>query len=292
MTRVLIIGGTGMLGHKLVQVLGKRFDTWTTIRGPYESVERFGIFDRDRTIANIDVEDLSGLAKAIEQVKPDVVINAVGVIKQVDDSKNIETLSTINSVLPHKLAELGKANGFRLICMSTDCVFSGDTGNYIEDDIADATDAYGRSKLLGEVTVGNCLTVRTSIIGRELATGHSLVEWFLSNRHGSVDGYVNAIYTGFPTVTLAAIISGLITDHPELDGLYHVSSEPISKFELLRLISEHYRADIEIRANEKFVIDRSLDSSRFREATGFRSATWPEMIAEMAADTTAYDTWH
>src|SRR5687767_1481539 len=229
MTKVLIIGGTGMLGHKLVQVLGKYFDVWATIRGNYEGVEPFGIFARDKTLANVNVENFEDLGKAIKSLGPEIVINAVGVIKQVPVSNDIEKLSVINSILPHKLAELSSKYGFRSIGISTDCVFSGIAGNYREDDVADAADIYGRSKLLGEVTGSNCLTLRTSMIGRELATSHSLVEWFLSNRHGRVEGYAGAIYTGFPTIVLAEIIGDLITDHASLAGLYHVASDPISK---------------------------------------------------------------
>lgn len=278
-----------MLGHKLVQVLGEKLEVWTTIRGGFSGVERFGIFDRDRTIEKVEVIDPATVRGAIETAKPDVVINAVGIIKQIPTSQDVIQTLLINSIFPHQLAELSEEFGFRLICISTDCVFDGRKGNYDEQDDANALDLYGRSKNLGEVSGENCLTLRTSIIGRELNTNHSLVEWFLSRRGERVNGFVNAIYSGFPTIVFADIITDLIMKHDDLSGLFHVSSEPISKFRLLKLINEYYRADVEIEPFENFTIDRSLDSGKFRDATGFNPQPWEAMIEGMAADATIYD---
>jgi len=286
--KILIIGGGGMLGHKLVQVWQNRFDVWTTIRNNFQQYERYKIFKRDKTFENINIRNISLVKETIEQIKPNVVVNAVGVIKQVPLAKDVITTLTINSIFPHQLSELAEEFQFRLINISTDCVFSGEKGNYSECDLADAHDLYGKSKHLGEVSTGNCLTLRTSIIGREFETAHSLVEWFLSNRGKSVKGFINAIYTGFPTVVLADILSNLIENYPNLRGLYHVSSEPINKFNLLKLINEAYQAEIKIEPFEDFVIDRSLDSSKFREATGFEPKNWIEMIRIMAADNAVY----
>ncbi len=292
MKRVLVLGGTGMLGHKLVQVFGRRFDTFTTIRRPFEYVRGFQIFDEDRTLSGVDVTDLDRLRMTIERVEPDVVVNAVGVIKQLDIAGDLNYLSQVNILLPNELSILANDLGFRLIGISTDCVFSGSRGNYSEEDEPDPVDPYGRTKVLSESTDGNCLTIRTSIIGRELDTGHSLIEWFLSNRGGSVSGFTGAIYTGFPTIVLADILTMVISDHPELNGLYHVSSEPISKFDLLRLVNDVYGAEIEILPNDRLEIDRSLNSTRFRKATGFEPDPWHEMIRRMAADPTPYDKYH
>lgn len=286
-----MIGGTGMLGHKLVQTLENGFDTWATIRGSFDRVERFGIFQKDRTIENVNVEDSESLRRAIEQARPDAVINAVGVIKQLPTANDTITTLTINSILPHRLSQLSTEFGFRLITVSTDCVFSGEKGNYTEDDLPDAYDLYGKSKNLGEVAGERCLTIRTSIIGRELGSAHSLIEWFLGNRGGTVKGFANAIYSGFPTVVFADIISDLLLNHPDLNGLYHISSDPISKYELLRLVNESYGAGIDVERFEDFRIDRSLDSSRFREKTGFMPSNWKQMIERMAADPTPYDSW-
>lgn len=291
--RVLVLGGTGMLGHKLVQVLGSRFDVWATVRQPsFADIERFAIFDPAKTVVNLDVEDQDRLSDAITTAKPDVVINAIGLIKQIDEAGDPDKLFMVNAELPQRLAELANRTGYRFITLSTDCVFSGKKGNYTEADEPDATDDYGRSKLAGEVTGPNSLTIRTSMIGRELETEHSLVEWFLAHNGGHVRGYVNAIYSGFPTIVLSRLIGDIISHHHDLNGVYHVSSDPISKFELLQLINRHFASDIEVEPDGEFVIDRSLDSTRFRNATGFTPATWDAMVEMMASDPTPYATWH
>lgn len=289
--KVLVIGGTGMLGHKVFQTLSPRFDIATTIRGSFETVEPLGIFDRGSVIENVDVENIATVAAAIEASSPDVVINCVGVIKQLPTSKDVVKTLTINSIFPHQLAALSEQFNFRLITVSTDCVFAGTKGNYTEDDPADALDLYGRSKQLGEVIDGRNLTIRTSIIGREIGTSHSLVEWFLS-QEGSAKGFVNAIYSGFPTAILSEIIAKILSEHPDLSGLYHVSSEPINKFDLLTLVKGRLGLDIEIERFEDFSIDRSLDSTRFRAATGFKPLPWREMVDRMFSDPTPYDDWH
>jgi dTDP-4-dehydrorhamnose reductase len=291
MLRVLVIGGNGMLGHKLVQQLAARFDVWSTVRTTFENVARFGIFGRETTIDSVWLDDEESLINAIQLSKPDVVINAAGVVKQVPNSNDVVTTLTVNAILPHRLNQLSRKYGFRLILISTDCVFRGDRGNYSEDDDADALDLYGRSKNLGEVNDQRCLTIRTSIIGRELTTTHGLIEWFLSNHGGSVKGFTRAIYSGFPTVVFADIIADLLLENPDLSGLYHISSDPIDKFRLLSLVNAAYKADIAIEPDDSFEIDRSLDSSRFRDATGFCPPDWETMIHQMACDPTPYDDW-
>lgn len=279
-----------MLGHKLAQSWQKRFEVWTTLREPAENYRKFGI-DGERVVERLDVEDIAAVEKTIADLKPDVLFNAVGIIKQLPSSKDVIKTLSINSIFPHRLAELAEKHRARLINISTDCVFDGAKGNYREDDSSNATDVYGKSKNLGEVTGAHCLTLRTSIIGRELGTAHSLVEWFLSNRGQRVKGFVNAIYSGFPTIVLADIIADLIENRPDLSGLYHVSADPINKDELLRLINRAYRAEVEIEPFADFRIDRSLDSTRFRRETGFAPASWPAMIERMADDPTPYDAW-
>lgn len=280
-----------MLGHKLVQQLGKSFETWASVRASFDEIEHFDIFERGRTIEHTDVTDLTSVRYAIEAVKPDVVVNAVGVTKHLPASKSVVNTLLINSIFPHLLADLSTEFGFRLILISTDCVFDGKKGHYTEQDDANALDLYGRSKNLGEVSDANCLTLRTSIIGRELNTNHSLIEWFLSNHRGKVNGFVNAIYSGFPTVIFADIISNLITEHSDLNGLFHVSSEPIDKFRLLNLVNERFGTGVVIEPVEDFKVDRSLNSTIFRNATGFKPQTWEDMIERMASDITPYDKW-
>jgi len=264
--RILILGGSGMLGHKLVQRLSPRFDVFATVRDDGEVLISREFVQRTQLLPNIDVSSDSALTKAIKSSRPDAVINAVGIVKQHPTANDVINTLTINSILPHRLSQFGHRYGFRLITISTDCVFSGEKGNYSEADTPDATDLYGRSKILGEVNEGNCLTLRSSIIGRELDTSFGLFEWFLANRRGRVNGFVNAIYSGFPTIVFADIIGHLLSDHPDLRGLYHISSKPIDKFRLLSIANEVFDSHVTIECDETFRIDRSLDSSRFAAA--------------------------
>ena len=280
-----------MLGHKLVQVLTRDAEVWTTFRGNLGVAQKFGLFDERRSIEGINIENVDAIRKAVLESAPDVVINAVGIVKQLPSSKDTIRALTVNSIFPHRLNELASEFGFRLICISTDCVFDGEKGNYLETDTPNARDLYGISKNLGEVLSDRCITVRTSIIGRELQTSHSLVEWFLSNEGKAIKGYANAIYSGFPTIVLAGIIRSLIFEHAELTGLFHVSSDAINKFELLKLLKDAYRANILIEPDEEFRIDRSLNSNRFRDLTGFAPESWGQMVAQMAEDPTPYEIW-
>lgn len=290
--KVLILGATGMLGHKLVQCLSEHFEVYSTIRGSFYQVEKYGIFRRERIVENVDATDATRLEKIIAEVAPDIVINAVGVVKQLPSAKDVITTLELNSILPQRLAILSKKFGFRLILFSTDCVFDGGRGMYNEQDTPNALDLYGKSKQLGEISQENVLTIRSSIIGRELNTSHSLIEWFLSNRGGRVFGYTTAIYSGFPTIVIADIIKGLIVDHPSLCGVHHIASEPINKYELLGLVDEFYDAAVEIEPSDQLVIDRSLDGSAFNSITGFQPEGWPAMIQKMAEDKTPYDDFH
>lgn len=287
--KVLIIGGSGMLGHKLVEKWRRSFEVWTTIRKDREEYQKFGIIDDGKLIEHVDVENYESVSQTINRISPAVIVNAAGIIKQLPTSKNVIKTLTVNAVFPHQLAEISEKIGARLITVSTDCVFSGKKGDYVESDIPDAEDLYGKSKNLGEVSKANCLTIRTSIIGRELFTSHSLVEWFLNNREPRVRGFVKAVFSGFPTVVLAKVLEKIITDYPQLEGLYHVSSDPINKYELLKLMKKAYRLNTEIDPCEEFVIDRSLNSAKFRLATNFVPASWNEMVDAMASDNTIYE---
>lgn len=281
-----------MLGHKLVQSFHNRFDTWATTRNAFSRLERFGIYDKDRTITGIDVDDFNTVVGAVDICRPDVVINCIGIIKQLPEAYDpIVTLKT-NSLLPHQLGRLCHAVDARLIHISTDCIFNGKKGNYTESDLSDAEDLYGKTKFLGEVSSDGCLTLRTSIIGREMVSTNSLIDWFLSNRGKKIKGFAKAIYSGFTTNQFIEIIAMIIESHEKLSGLYQISSNPIDKYELLQLVNRYYDANVEIEKDTTFLCDRSLDSTRFREATGFTPPSWESMIKEMANDPTPYDSWH
>lgn len=251
--------------------------TVRSLRG-LESLPRH---ERAQIVAGIDVADFDRLVRLFAEERPTVVINCVGVIKQLAAAKDPQISIAINSLLPHRLAQLAAASSARLIQISTDCVFSGRRGNYKESDHPDAEDLYGRTKLLGEVDYPNAITLRTSIIGHELGSSLSLIDWFLSQPGPHVRGYRKAIYTGLPTFELARVVRDVVIPRPDLRGLWHVSSDPIDKFELLRLVAKTYGKKIEILPDEGVEIDRSLDGSRFRETTGYVAAPWDDLVRLM-----------
>jgi len=279
--RVLIFGAAGMLGHKLLEKLSPRFETFGTLRGGTAGLP--AQLPMGNLIEGVEANDLPALAAALDRVRPDVAINCIGIIKQLKQAKDAVPSIRINALLPHQLAELCGERGVRLIHFSTDCVFSGRQGPYTEQDSPDATDLYGRGKLLGELDQPGCLTLRTSIIGPELRHGLSLLAWFLQQRGGRVKGYANALFSGFPTTVMADIVIKLIGEYPGLEGLWHVSSDPIDKYDLLRLINDTYGLGIAIERDEEFHCDRRLDSSRFRAATGYVPPSWPRLVQEMHA---------
>ncbi len=292
--RVLILGGAGMLGHKVFQTLAPRFETYATFRdsnGLWRQYPMYQNIAAERLLGGVDALNFASITRAFAQVKPDVVINCIGIIKQLKQAHDALLSITLNALFPHQLADLCQAAGARLFHISTDCVFSGHKGAYTEADISDAYDLYGRTKFLGEVNRPGCLTLRTSIIGRDFAKNDALLEWFLSQRGGKAQGYTRAIYSGFPTQTLARIIGDLIEQYPDLSGLYQVASAPISKYELLVKIRDAMKLDIALEPQTEFFCDRSLSAARFVAATHYQIPTWDSMIAELANDPTPYAEW-
>jgi dTDP-4-dehydrorhamnose reductase len=278
--RILILGGDGMLGHRLLTYLQPRHEVRVTLRQDLPAYASIRLFSRWNAYDAIDIRSLERLMEVMADFRPEVVINAVGIVKQRPDAKESIPSLEINALLPHRLAILCKVTGARLIHVSTDCVFSGAKGNYLESDPPDAEDLYGKTKYLGEVHDGNCLTLRTSIIGRELSRRKSLLEWFLAQA-GPVKGFTKAIYTGFTTLEMSRIIEKMLLDYPDAAGVYHVSSDPINKYELLILLREKLGHDIEIIPDDGFCCDRSLDSTRFRTDFNYTPPSWPAMIEEL-----------
>lgn len=280
--KIIILGATGMLGNAVFRVLSAQagLDVWGTIRSP-SAARVFEQEQQARLIAHMDVLDQDCLVELFRKHKPDVVINCVGLIKQFDTANDPLAVLPINAMLPHRLSRLCEAVGARLVHISTDCVFSGSQGGYKESDRSDAYDLYGKSKYIGEVVdSASAITLRTSIIGHELNSKVSLVDWFL-DQQGSVKGFRKAIFSGLPTVELARVIRDFVLPKPELSGLYHVSVEPIDKYSLLKLVAAAYGKDIEILEDSALEIDRSLDSSKFRSATGYQPPAWEQLVEVM-----------
>jgi len=284
---VLIIGGNGMLGHQLCRLLPERMEVWATFR---EASKSFGFLPEARMIDKVLVQDAARVQEVLDTIKPDAVVNAVGIVKQRDEAKQAVPSIQVNALFPHQLADLCVERGIRVVQISTDCVFSGFRGNYSEIDVPDPVDLYGRTKLLGELNRPGCLTLRTSIIGWQLNTFSSLLSWFALQRNKHIKGYRKAIYSGFSTTVLARLIGDILQTRPDLSGIYQVSSEPISKFDLLVKLRDILGwNDIVIDADEQFFCDRSLSSARFSMATGWRSPTWEAMLQGLASEWPYYE---
>lgn len=291
MTKILIFGANGMLGHKLWQVLRHDFDTHATVRNDFQTYAEYQLFDPEKLWTGIDASKFSSVTTALQAIQPNVVINCIGIIKQLPLAEDPISTIEINSLFPHRLAKICEVSGIRLIHLSTDCVFSGNKGVYTEDDSPDPEDLYGKTKLLGEVSKDGSITLRTSIIGRELKGQSGLLEWFLAQQGRKVQGYVNAIFSGFTTLALAQVLRDLIDSSQQISGIHHVSSEPISKYDLLLRLREVFGLRIEIDPYESYHCDRSLDSSKFRSLTGFVPPTWDHMLEELAKDNESYQQW-
>jgi dTDP-4-dehydrorhamnose reductase len=279
--KVLVLGAAGMLGHAVLSSLARSpsEEVTGTARSPASRARLPEPLQR-LVLDGIDVETPRGLDTAFEKARPDVVINCVGLVKQLAHAEDPIAAISVNALLPHQLLRRCEATGARLVHISTDCVFSGTRGMYREDDAPDAEDLYGRSKLLGEVGGPRAVTLRTSIVGPELGTAHGLLGWFLSQR-GPVKGYRRAIFSGLSTVELARVIRDHVIPRDDIRGLHHVSAAPISKLDLLRLFARAYGKSIEIVPDDTPVIDRSLDSTRFRTLTGYAPPAWPELVQVM-----------
>ncbi|MGC2868733.1 dTDP-4-dehydrorhamnose reductase family protein [Proteus vulgaris] len=284
MLNIYILGASGMLGYSIFTNLSeyKGFNVFGTVRNIRKKENYFSEF-KNKIIENIDISDLSSLEILFQKNKPDIVINCIGLIKQHSISKQYIQAIKVNALLPHELAHICDKYQAKLIHFSTDCVFDGKSGNYQQTDIPTATDLYGRTKYLGEVAYGKHLTLRTSIIGHELSSSVSLVDWFL-NQKDQVNGYTKAIFSGFPTCYIAKLLAEKIIPNKNLNGLYHLSSEPIDKYTLLSDIAAIYHKDIIINPSEDLVIDRSLNSTLLRDNINFTPPSWNELIKDMYED--------
>lgn len=287
--KVLVLGADGMLGHKLVGVLSRRFETWATVREnrPIERVIASGDAGY-QVVGGLNAFDIDGTSRIVATVRPQAIVNCIGIVKQRSEAKEAIPSILVNSLFPHRLSTLCQASGARLIHLSTDCVFSGKQGNYREDAPPDAEDLYGRTKHLGEVQGPGNLTLRTSIIGWERKSSLGLVEWFYAQRNKSVRGFRRAIFSGVTTSVLATLIGELLADHPTLNGIWHVAASPISKFELLTYLNVAFRANAQITPDDSVACDRSLCGERFSAETGFIAPPWSVMADQLGAELHEY----
>lgn len=282
--RILIYGMTGMLGHALWKYLSKWHETYGTTRLPQKDfLKIYPVFlgASQRIIYNVDVLEILDSDSLLDSVKPDVVINAIGIIKHVEEAKDPVKSMMVNSLFPQRFSQTCARRNVRFIHISTDCVFSGNRGNYSETDSPDPVDLYGKTKYLGEVENRVTLTLRTSIIGPELRGKKNLLEWFFLQK-GKIEGYKRVIFSGFTTDAFAEIVKQIIEDYPALNGLYHLGSDPIDKYSLLVRLKDVFQKDIEIVPTEKTRIDRSLNSDKFKRETKIQIPSWEKMLSALA----------
>ena len=280
--KILILGADGMIGHCMFKHLRLKHDVRGTLHHDSANYRSSVLFDSNNIFFNLDVVRQDQVSRIMEQFGPDIVINATGIIKQRAESYSVAELIEVNALVPHRLVDICAEFKARLMQFSTDCVFSGKKGSYSENDIADAEDVYGRTKYLGEVNASNCLTIRTSSIGLEIGSWHGLIEWFL-RQTGTICGFTKAIYSGITTIELARVVDFVIVSHADMDGLWHVAVEPISKYELLNMLAENLGlAHLDIKPDDSFVCDRSLQGGRFLEHTGYKLPSWHSMLKELS----------
>jgi dTDP-4-dehydrorhamnose reductase len=274
--RVLILGGTGMLGHEAISRFTPHFEVHASVRDPELAAQ----YELPATLHAFDAYEPQALAELLDVVDPAVVLNCIGIVKQLEDASRPLPAITLNSLCPHQLAAVCEHKGCRLIHVSTDCVFSGRLPlgqSYREEDEADARDLYGLTKLLGEVKEP-FLTVRTSIIGWELERASGLLAWFAGQEGKEVSGYRKAIFSGLTTRALSDVLVEVAQSYPALAGVYHIAAEPIDKFELLTMMRDRLDLDCSIRPVDEPTVNRALDPSRFRAATGIEAPAWDEML--------------
>jgi dTDP-4-dehydrorhamnose reductase len=280
--RVLILGVGGMLGSTIFKwlSLNTEHEIFGTARDDLPVTRLLRDRNSNRIVTGVYAQDLGSIREAALKTRPTILINCIGIIKQRTQSKDPLLSISVNSMLPHCLASIAKEVGARLILFSSDCVFSGRAGLYRESDIPDPLDLYGRSKLLGEISAENVLTLRTSIVGHELNSNYGLIEWFLSQKN-SVKGYTEAIFSGLTTLEVAKILYSYVINNRKINGLYHLSGAPINKYSLLKLVSVQYNHSIQIEADSTVVINRSLDCTRFKSATGYAPRDWEALIRDL-----------
>ena len=290
--RLLVFGANGMLGHKILEVLGESFEVWGTVRNQQAANVLRRTLAPERLVVDVSAERVASAVEVLDRLSPDVIVNCIAVGTRRSEDVDARVSRAVNARFPHQLASWCSVNGSRLIHFSTDAVFSGTKGRYREDDVADPVEAYGRTKLLGEVRGPGVVTLRTSMIGWELSGHSGFLEWLATQVGKTVYGYTNVLFSGLSTASLARTVRLIVSDGENLDGIFHVASEPISKLELIRSVTAYLHWPIRIEPVPEPRRDHSLDSSLFRRSLpAWREPTWGDMVAEVAEEREKYLRW-
>ena len=287
--RVLILGVSGLIGHKILQEFTSYFEVFGTLHKSKNFYNNIKLFSGNNIIENIDVSEYEIVNGVINAINPDVVLNCVGITKRKDEINNSIKALTVNSVFPHQLANWAQNSGKKVIHFSTDCVFDGKTGNYNETSLTTAEDMYGRTKALGELKYERTLTIRSSFIGQELFGKTELLEWFLSQNGKQIKGFRNTFYSGVSTIFMAHVIRDIILNFPDLSGLYNLAPEkPISKFDLLSIAKTAFNVKVDIIPEDEHAHLPTLDGSKLRTKMNLVVPSWQSMMNELSSNRDYY----
>jgi dTDP-4-dehydrorhamnose reductase len=281
--RILILGASGLIGHKLLQKLSNDFDVYATLHRSKESYGLMPLFSGQNIIDEVDVSDFENVSAILHSVNPNVILNCIGITPRKDEINNLYKVIKINSLFPHQLANWAKVNNKRVIHFSTDCVFNGSTGNYTENSLTTAEDVYGRTKALGEINYSHTLTIRSSFIGQELFGKTELLDWFLNQEGKRINGFTNTLYSGVSTNFMTYVVKTIILNAPELSGLYQLAPDkPISKYELLCIAKRAFDVNIEIIPENEYVHTPTLNGSKLKDNIKINVPSWKEMMKDLA----------
>lgn len=291
--RVLILGVSGLIGHKLLQELSSSFEVFGTLHKFKNQYGYNPLFTEPNIVENIDVSEFEVLKGVMYAINPDVILNCVGITKRKEEINYPVEVLTINSIFPHQLANWASINKKRIIHFSTDCVFNGKIGNYKENSLTTSEDIYGRTKALGEINYNHTLTIRSSFIGQELFGKTELLEWFLAQKGKQIKGFTKTFYSGVSTIFMAQIVKKVIRNFPNLSGLYQLASEkPISKYDLLCLANEAFNANVEIIPDDGHLHNPTLDGSRLKQEINLVVPSWKDMFSELALNKSFYESFN
>lgn len=283
--RVIILGVSGLIGHKLLQELSTGYEVFGILHKSKNQYGNCSLFSGSNIIENINITEFNLLKGVLFAVNPDVILNCVGITKRKIDINNPLEVITTNSVFPHQLANWARINQKRVIHFSTDCVFDGKIGNYTEKSLTTAEDIYGRTKALGEINYSHTLTIRSSFIGQELFDKTELLDWFLAQNGKQIKGFKNTFYSGVSTIFMAHVVKNIISNFPNLSGLYQLAPDkPISKYELLCIAKGAFGVNVDIIPDDQHIHLPTLDASKLKQEINLTVPSWKEMMSELAAN--------
>ena len=288
--KIFVLGATGMLGHKMCQVLSgaDEFYVYGGLRGRAEAVKALPFFQDTDLVGGLDVNDWGRAKDSIANLKPDVIVNCVGLTTRKIDPAASAQVVELNALLPHRLAHLATDLGARMIHFSTDCVFQGGAGPYAVDHPKDAQDLYGMSKALGEVDAPGCLTIRSSIVGREIRGFTEFFEWIFSQKGQGVSGFTKALYNGLTTKFMAELVRDLILQSPDIRGILQIGSQPASKAQLIQQVSDIFDLGITVNSVDQGK-DKTLQTQVAQQDIGFQPPTWAELISDLKRENHLYE---